>query len=1079
MSSFLQELGPVAVSHRQELEEVKRELDIKRDELDCWIYGFLENKKFDVKETVAKLQRRFAMEVNEMAKYEFTEYMRTSLRLGIIQVIGEDKCGRTIFYVTVNRDKKAASHRDGKKHTFDLMVSYGTRLRADNKRCQMVLLVNYEDASMWSNVDMSLQADVALRISKFFPGCISKVYICNMGRMLCSVAKPLFSQLPSAFSDSIMFFSKSDRASGRLLEFIDESVLPVQLGGTNDCDNQEHWDRHGDIIEDYYHGMKAAISERGLTVKEWELQCIEQPNVPVRHPSLASETESMVSLLTFGSSLTATPVEGNLNGMWRHDNDISPPLEEEENEWCLLMKPLPNNLSLFFLEELYRWRVAVSAEEGEMRCALMDDYAAAWKREFDELPMLDLSNKKWYRFIPESLRELYHGVLIVVNVASSLSFLVALLFFMALTSSAAVTVFLAFFIEWNYVYALFATLILVTFQGTALCSRAVTVLVVIMKHKVVPPLDMLGKTRGSVAQLILFCSMIFLQMFSFGYSMTHSSLLRSIQVTFATGWLFAVAFLALCHIVLFFDWIPMGEQRRKKNQGSMLALYLLLDVQESEEKTEAVLTRRLSTTIACAVPITLDFLLGIAFIISGMIPFAVATCIATVAAILTIDYCSLGRSSMSSRSVLRSTVAFACMLWLYLCFSFRFLQYDGPWIVSVCTVAAVNVVFISLAVFCLRKRSAKKTLRGLLFLFVILLITSCTASFFLVGSTVGVISLVLLIHSGMGIFCVRRRSRNIGGTFIFYGALAMLALSCVLLGWLGAKWQYWVPHSLPPVNASGPRDPLEEYHQYPICTLRTAGGFGIVDFALLTEVSGASKENVFHEDFDNWFGSTDVVYNNTVKVYGERNEQWSISRFDSLARNVTVLTLQNGRVYSSIITMTVWIGYIALAPLQILLPNNWLKQVAFLLSFLTRAIDFTWYDVKDEVVRYLTEMKNTTSNEIVLTAWGIAGGIASLAGVESHTQTITFGSPGLMDALHYTNYTEGEYHKYVLAVVSELDVLNAVTRYDPTTYQRIQCSAGSNTCGSMNYISSELVRVCDTTGRRHVGQQVEESVHEM
>ncbi|CCD12510.1 unnamed protein product [Trypanosoma congolense IL3000] len=275
MSSFLQELGPVAVSHRQEVEEVKRQLNMRREELDCWVYSFLENKKFDVEETVAKLKRRLAMEAEEMAKYEFTDYMHESLRSGIIQVIGTDKSGRTVFYVTVSRDKKEADHRDEKKRTFDLMVSYGTQLRADNKRGQMVLLVNYENASLWSNVDLPFLADLALRLSKFFPGCVSKVYVCNIGATVCTVLVPFVSQLPASLSENIKFLTSVDVSSGSLLEFIDEDVLPVALGGKNDCDNQAEWDRHGEVIETYFNQMREAVVDRGLTLKDWELECLD------------------------------------------------------------------------------------------------------------------------------------------------------------------------------------------------------------------------------------------------------------------------------------------------------------------------------------------------------------------------------------------------------------------------------------------------------------------------------------------------------------------------------------------------------------------------------------------------------------------------------------------------------------------------------------------------------------------------------------------------------------------------------------------------------------------------------------
>nr|CCC90248.1 unnamed protein product [Trypanosoma congolense IL3000] len=1070
MSSFLQELGPVAVSHRQEVEEVKRQLNMRREELDCWVYSFLENKKFDVEETVAKLKRRLTMEAEEMAKYEFTDYMHESLRLGIIQVIGNDKSGRTVFYVTVSRDKKEADHRDEKKRTFDLMVSYGTQLRADNKRGQMVLLVNYENASMWSNVDMSLQADVGLRLSKFFPGCVSKVYVCNMGRMLCSLAKPLFSQLPAAFSETVMFLPKSEKSALKLMEFIDEDVLPVALGGKNDCDNQAEWDRHGEVIETYFNQMREAVVDRGLTLKDWELECLELQDVEVaRRFSAPSGTDSMVSLMTYGSNWSPTPLDGCLGSFTlRRDSELTP--LAEDNEWCSLVKSFPTNMALFFLEELYRWRVAVAVEESAERCTLMDVYAATWKREFVEVPAIDLSNKEWYRFVPGPLRTLYHAVLVVVSIASGLSFLVALLFFLSLTSSVAVTIFLAFFVRWDYIFALFATLILVVHQGTTLCTRAVNVISVLLERKVIPPLDMLGKNRGSAAQLILFSLMVLSQLVSLGYVLTFGSFLMGLQAVFAVGWLFAVVFLLLCHVVLFLDWIPSNNQRQQDEQHSMLMLYLMLDVQESEENPDTVMGPKMPSIIVCTSLIGLTIVFGIVFVVSDTAAFAAVTCVLAVATILTVDFCSTGSLSVSNRSVLRGTVTFASLLWLFLCYSYGLLQYDNTWIVSIATIFSLNVVLVVLATMCLmkKKKSDKKLLRSMLVLFVLITCASCIASFFIVGTTVGVISLVLLVHSSLGILCVRRKSRSIGGSFFFYSAIATLAVSCIVIGFTGAKWEYSGPRSLPPQSASAPLDPLREYHRYPVCALRSSGGFGISDFALLTELVGASNESVFTQDFINWFGRTDIAFNETIDVYGAHAEHWTASRFDSVLRNMTVLTLRNTHIRSSIMTMTVWIGSIALAPLQIFLPEAWLKNIAFLISFLTRSIDFSWFSVRDAIVQYLKDVKASTSNEVVITAWGIAGGIASLVGVESQTQTITFGSPGLLHVLHFTNFSKADYHKHVLAVVSDLAVLHTMTRHDPTMFQRIQCNESAQACGGMDYISAELLTMCDVSGRRHI-----------
>ena len=55
--------------HVAEMDEVKRAVGVHHHYLDGWIYLFLSNKKFDVKETIAKLQRRDNMERTVFSKY--------------------------------------------------------------------------------------------------------------------------------------------------------------------------------------------------------------------------------------------------------------------------------------------------------------------------------------------------------------------------------------------------------------------------------------------------------------------------------------------------------------------------------------------------------------------------------------------------------------------------------------------------------------------------------------------------------------------------------------------------------------------------------------------------------------------------------------------------------------------------------------------------------------------------------------------------------------------------------------------------------------------------------------------------
>ena len=109
------------------------------------------------------------MERDEIGKYEVTEFMRESMSKGVIQLLGDDREGRVTFYVTTVRDKPLAARREECKRNFDMWVSYGSRLRRENKRCRLAMLINQEGAEVWANTDITFQAQIALRMSIFFP----------------------------------------------------------------------------------------------------------------------------------------------------------------------------------------------------------------------------------------------------------------------------------------------------------------------------------------------------------------------------------------------------------------------------------------------------------------------------------------------------------------------------------------------------------------------------------------------------------------------------------------------------------------------------------------------------------------------------------------------------------------------------------------------------------------------------------------------------------------------------------------------------------------------------------------------
>ncbi|CAD2214030.1 hypothetical protein AGDE_12321 [Angomonas deanei] len=256
--------------YREALETVKREVGIHHHYLDGWVYLFLSNKKYDIKETVAKLQRRDVMEKTVFSNYTITPSLKESMRAGIVQYIGRDKLGRPVLYFNTARDHPKAEQRPERQANMDMFLSWSVRCSQENPTSSVTWLINQKDASMMKNTDLIFQKDMALRISKFFPGVVARMYICNMSSTLTFVMKPLLKQLPSAISDCIFMFSAGDIRKGKLQEYIDPSVLPVDMGGNNDCDNQKNYNLFATTIESYFADCIAAL-KKGITIKEMEM----------------------------------------------------------------------------------------------------------------------------------------------------------------------------------------------------------------------------------------------------------------------------------------------------------------------------------------------------------------------------------------------------------------------------------------------------------------------------------------------------------------------------------------------------------------------------------------------------------------------------------------------------------------------------------------------------------------------------------------------------------------------------------------------------------------------------------------
>ncbi|KAG5471915.1 hypothetical protein CUR178_02580 [Leishmania enriettii] len=256
--------------HAAALKEVKLSVGIHHGYLDGWIYLFLENKKFDVAEAVAKLRRRDDMERTVFAKYTMTDSLRKSMRAGIVQYIGRDREGRPVLFFNTARDSPKAKQRPERQANLDMFLCWSVRCDRENPTATVTWLVNQDGASMLRNTDLIFQKDMALRISKFFPGVIARMFVCNMSTALTFVVKPLLRQLPKGISDCIFLFSSNDIKKGELLKHIDSKVLPVEMGGCNDCDHPANYERFATTIECYFDRCIRALKE-GVSIKEMEV----------------------------------------------------------------------------------------------------------------------------------------------------------------------------------------------------------------------------------------------------------------------------------------------------------------------------------------------------------------------------------------------------------------------------------------------------------------------------------------------------------------------------------------------------------------------------------------------------------------------------------------------------------------------------------------------------------------------------------------------------------------------------------------------------------------------------------------
>ncbi|CAJ1031262.1 CRAL/TRIO domain containing protein, putative [Leishmania lindenbergi] len=1107
----LSDLGTLAISHRDEVDRVKRQLDIKHGYFDAWIYGFLANKKFSVDETVAKLHRRFAMEANELASYELTDYMRESLRQGIMFEIGKDKAGRVAFYINTRRDRPQAKYRDEKRRSFDMIISYGTRLRKENKRCQMVMLINQDGASLLQNVDMTFQADIALRISKFYPGVVDKMYICKMSRTLAIMAKPIFKHLPAIVADRIQIIDDTDIKQGALLDLFDAEVLPVELGGQNKCDEEGLWSAYADRVEKYYAELKRAVNERGLTVKDYELESIGIDSGTVHEEgatSGAAKTSQADALVQSVSSLSAEPMRSSwVSSQYMDDANqsahpdlkplmtcltersslLSPEYDGTGKEetgagatmpWAEVVAPLPRSLALFFLDELLRWRTTVESSECGERYKILDNFASGLKTTTElGIRGLDVSDRKWYVGVPYPLRALYRLLLVGITLINMIYFAAALVFCAVFCASIIITLFFGFFANPFYVFPLGAVLLMVAIQGASLCTRAADCLLAVYNSNIIPLFEHLGSYWGTVAEVILFFVLVITQFIIFFVYAVHSNPLRGLEVSFATGWLSALLVTAFTHIFFFTGVFASPTTRDRDNRLAALPFLLALNFgnasKDQLKELDARFMLRTSAYVICGIPLVISLLLGISFLLSHIVFLYVATFTATLVAAYVVHYYSDALSNSLSGSLLRLTLWMMTLVWCYVTFAMGFQSHNHRYGTSAIVASVLNGAFVSLAISCLR-RPGRSWLLRVSYIIVMTYIVGCWIMVFpLVGWHMGLFCLAIMIHNVLNIIFAPRTLANIHASFFLVAAVMLLGVSCVLLGWYGTSLMTTKPQSL----ARGPPcatalSQLELYHRYPVCTLQLGqdNSFRVVDIALLKELIGARTNATRTVDFNNWFGTRGITYNGVVKEFEADGMPWEMHEFLLPATaNTTLLVLNNRYAMSSIVAMVGWVDAIALSPLSIFMPYDWIDVMVHIMSFATRLIPFAARNLATDLRDFVHYKKDLLKTKIILTGGGVAGGFLSAAAVQAKTQAIVFASPGLLHCSRKLGVSFEGYHRYVLSIGAYYGVLNYIGGQDSTVSQRVLCDGSALYCIRPQFFSRALLAACgDVEGRRHV-----------
>lgn len=1035
----LLDLGTTALAHQAEVDEVKRQMGIDHNFFDCWIYGFLENKSFDINEAVAKLKRREDFEKTELASIEVSDWMMESMKLGIIQVIGCDKEGRVALYVRTARDKPSKAHREEARKNFDMFVSYSTRLRKDSKRCQLVMLINQDKASLFSNVDMSFQADIALRIAKFYPGCIDKMYICKMNGTLATFAKPVFSRLPAIVSDRIKIFSNGDLSSGKLLELFDEDVLPIELGGKNNCDQQERYDEFSNTICSYFAELKSGISS-GMSVKDWELLNLRKTGA-IPDPDGRAMTVNMSSTFT---------------GRQRGEDTLTDDLHTCDTfEGATASYRGYSMTGVDFME----------STENFFRKSITEGYDREWldlvKQELRERVEHEaksgiLKKDSLLAPLPPSIRMFCRGFLWLCMVVMSFFFLLGTFFIMVIGTTNMTYVFFSMQYQSYYNLPYGVAFVVIASQFTIFVSRGFELTRSTYNGQLVSALRGFGnRAHAFQIAVCMFCVVASLAIFC--ATTVKYGAATGLHWCVSFGWFVAGCLIFVYHVIFAFGFKKTSKGKpsdKNRTNDAEPTIYLFLDFAIGKKRDR---TPTAEIITGCLLGI-FSFGFGFCYTLSGHVGF-LSACVVSLALLYYLIYASASVGNQSGSVVLNSTL-FTSVIWLSAAISI----YDEGWsdgwggsIVIAGCIAAVYL-FVSYSAFfnVFGNRLALWILRLGWLLFTALHL-ACVIVLLVINYKAGLFTGALFIHL---VICAMRTNNatNQCGVFFTIATFTFIFIACCMYGNTNANESYAASVSqsiLPTFDATyndvGAQNTFSPacrrfYHSY-------EAYFSVVGASLFSKLGYNHNPLLQEEDLNTWFPLYSVN-----ERYSTSDGFMTATVFSSESENTTVISYGNDDLLiPAVDAVTMWLESFSLSLLSIVMDEQLLVNSMEYLTFVRDMMPLRWKDSVSELQEFTDTVACGTDNTVYLVGYSTMGVVATYMSLDScERKCILFATPSSA-AKRFQDMTETALSRIIVDIVPT--TFNFFVWGRSPTVQYFPCSA-SDDCYSLEGVIDHLNSFC-------------------